>query len=337
MLRMKRIFTLVLLTIVVALEVNAQDPEFTQFYANPLYLNPAFAGTSAGPRFALNYRNQWPSVSGTFVTYAASYDQHFDAIGGGIGGQVWYDQAGDGRLSTTYVSGMYSYHLTLKENPKDYFIVKAALQASAFQRSIDFSRLVFGDQLDARQGVVKQFTDEKLPSRGVERTQFKPDFSAGVMAFTKKYYGGLAVHHIIEPSQSFFGTPTSVLPRKYTAHVGMQIALDNWKRDPSTFLSPNLLFQRQGEFNQVNFGAYLMKNFFIAGLWFRQTRPNSDALMVLIGAKKDAVKIGYSYDLTVSDARAAANGSHEVSLIIELKKVNPRQVRKWRRINCPDF
>lgn len=56
--------------------VYAQDPEFTQFYANPLYLNPAFAGSQRCPRVALNYRNQWPALSGTFVTSSASYDQH---------------------------------------------------------------------------------------------------------------------------------------------------------------------------------------------------------------------------------------------------------------------
>ncbi|WP_343789462.1 type IX secretion system membrane protein PorP/SprF, partial [Wandonia haliotis] len=54
-------------------EVKAQDPIFTQFYANPLYLNPALAGTHGCPRFALNYRNQWPAISGNFVTYSASY------------------------------------------------------------------------------------------------------------------------------------------------------------------------------------------------------------------------------------------------------------------------
>ena len=98
---MKRIIALSLFAVLLVSQAKAQDPEFTQFYANPLYLNPAFAGTAIGPRFCINYRNQWPGVSGTFVTYAASYDEHFDGIGGGIGGQIWKDRAGDGRLSTT--------------------------------------------------------------------------------------------------------------------------------------------------------------------------------------------------------------------------------------------
>ena len=52
----------------------AQEPTFTQFYANPLYLNPAFAGSNKCPRVNLNYRNEWPNLSGNYVTYSASYD-----------------------------------------------------------------------------------------------------------------------------------------------------------------------------------------------------------------------------------------------------------------------
>ena len=93
----------------VGLVAQAQDPQFTQFYANPLYLNPAFAGTARCPRVVLNYRNQWPALTGTFVTTSASYDQHVDAILGGIGVLVTNDQAGKGTLNTTTVSGIYSY------------------------------------------------------------------------------------------------------------------------------------------------------------------------------------------------------------------------------------
>ena len=60
----------------------AQDPEFTQFYANQLYLNPAFAGSARCPRLSLNWRDQWPAISGNFVTYSAAYDQHVEGVGG---------------------------------------------------------------------------------------------------------------------------------------------------------------------------------------------------------------------------------------------------------------
>ena len=57
----------------------AQDPQFTQFYANPLYLNPAFAGTVRCPRAVLNYRNQWPALTGTFVTPVPAMTRTFEA------------------------------------------------------------------------------------------------------------------------------------------------------------------------------------------------------------------------------------------------------------------
>ena len=72
----------------------AQDPEFSQFYANPLYLNPAFAGSNNCPRVALNYRNQWPGLSGSFVTQSVSYDQRLGYNkGAGIGFLVTNDEA----------------------------------------------------------------------------------------------------------------------------------------------------------------------------------------------------------------------------------------------------
>ena len=116
--------------------VYAQDPIFTQFYANPLYLNPALAGTARCPRVNLNYRNQWPGISGTYVTYAASYDQHVDAIGGGLGLLILNDKAGQGTLTTTNVSGVYSYLLNVTRE----FSLKFAAQATFFQKSIDWSK-----------------------------------------------------------------------------------------------------------------------------------------------------------------------------------------------------
>ena len=91
------------LSVMAVLTATAQDPQFTQFYANPLYLNPAFAGTARCPRVVMNYRNQWPALTGTFVTTSASYDQHVDGLTGGLGLLVTHDQAGKGTLNTTTV------------------------------------------------------------------------------------------------------------------------------------------------------------------------------------------------------------------------------------------
>src|SRR5687767_3486132 len=79
----------------------AQDPEFTQFYANPVYTNPAMAGSSKGGRATLAYRLQWPGWDGNIVTTAVGYDQYFKSIRGGIGILATSDQAGNGILRTS--------------------------------------------------------------------------------------------------------------------------------------------------------------------------------------------------------------------------------------------
>src|SRR5437879_1863948 len=81
--------------------VQAQDPHFTQFYANPLYLNPAFAGSAHCPRINLNYRNQWPALAGQFITASFSYDQQISSLSSGIGLMALTDNAGEGTLNTT--------------------------------------------------------------------------------------------------------------------------------------------------------------------------------------------------------------------------------------------
>ena len=81
-------------------ESKAQDPAFSQFYANPLYLNPAFSGSApkGAPRGNLNYRDQWPGIGRTYVTTAVSYDQYVDKVGGGLGVKFVNDRSGDGNL-----------------------------------------------------------------------------------------------------------------------------------------------------------------------------------------------------------------------------------------------
>ena len=112
---MKR-FALIILAIALVSESFGQDPQFTQFYANPLYLNPAFTGTTAQSRLVMDTRIQWPSIPGAFQTYSASYDQFVPMIKSGFGIDLYYDRAGSGGLSTTSATVMYAYELKIKRN-----------------------------------------------------------------------------------------------------------------------------------------------------------------------------------------------------------------------------
>jgi type IX secretion system PorP/SprF family membrane protein len=330
---MKNIKAAILLTLgcIMAGQVQAQDPELTQFYAAPVYTNPAMAGTGScfgGGRVVLNYRNQWPSLPGTFITSSASYDQHFDAIGGGVSLLVMDDRAGEGLLRSQTVSAGYAFQL----RPSRRSTIRFGIEGQYGQRSIDWQRLRFEDQINPSQGFVNP-TNEQFQERQVGFV----NFNTGAVFYTERFYGGVAIHNLIEPSQSFFGDKRAIVPRRYTAHSGLVIPLDG-RKVPESTISPNVLFMLQNKFTQMNIGFYYNKGPLVTGLWFRQTFGefgNSDALMALVGFRKDKFKFGYSVDLTVSDARAAAPSSHEISAGIEWCAKKP--ARKFRPMSCPDF
>lgn len=307
-------------------EGEAQDPQFTQFYANKLYLNPAFAGSYECPRAILGYRNQWPGVTGQnqgtlFRTISASYDQGVDALSGGLGLLVTQDDAAR-TLSTTRASGIYSYHLELGRK----FNLRAGFQATYFQRKLDWDQLKFGDQIDPRKGFI--YTTQNQREGG---SVAGADFSAGLLGHSDKYFVGVAVHHMTEPDESLINND-SPLPMKITGHAGANIPLrDSRFSSDELTLSPNILFQQQGNFQQLNLGAYLKKGPIVGGLWYR----NRDAFIALVGFEKGMFKFGYSYDVTISSLSNATNGAHELSLAIKFDC--PPSKQKYRTISCPSF
>src|SRR5690606_32860129 len=110
-----RITKLLILVCLCGTVAKAQDPEFSQYYAAPLYLNPAFSGTSVDHRFIANYRNQWPNIPHAFETYAFSYDYNLDIHSGGLGLLLTTDKAGTASLQSTQFNFQYAYKVKLSE------------------------------------------------------------------------------------------------------------------------------------------------------------------------------------------------------------------------------
>ena len=318
---MKR--TILLITSAICLlgsdSLFAQDPEFTQFYANPLYLNPAFAGTAVCPRVVTAYRNQWPAISGTFVTYALSADRHIDALAGGLGLLVTEDRAGQGTLNTLNVSGIYSYQLNVTKE----FSLKVGFQGTYMQKRLDWDKLTFGDMIDPKRGFVYNTNEVRGPS-----SKTNVDFSTGVLGFSKRYFVGVAVHHLTQPNESLINGD-SPLPMKFTGHAGAVIPLEGEKGNAS--VSPNILYQYQGKFQQLCLGVYVNKGPIVGGLWYR----NADSFIALIGFQYGIFKFGYSYDVTVSKLSNATAGSHEMTLAMNFP-CSPK-TKKFRTVSCPSF
>ena len=303
--------------------VRSQDPTFTQFYSNPVYLNPALAGSSGCPRIALNYRNEWPSLSGNYVTYCAAFDTYAKSINGGLGIIAMHDQQGQATIQTSMVGGIYSYNLKVNRKFSLMFGVKAAY----FQKFLDWDKLTFGDMIDPRRGFIYQTGD--VP-RGGQRGFF--DASAGLVGFGKNFSFGFAANHLNRPDESLI-LGNSRLPIRLTGHIGAVIEIGNkGKFSNKTSIMPNIIYQYQNGFQELNIGTSIKYGIFTSGVWYR----NRDAFILSLGMATESIKIGYSYDLTISKlGNGITGGSHEISMGFNLKcKKKPKNFRK---ISCPSF
>lgn len=354
----------VIITVVLAfagLRVSAQDAMFSQYYANPLYLNPAFAGTNVCPRLAFHFRDQWPSVPGTFMTYSASYDEHFDKISGGVGVLLLGDRAGEGGIINTYTASvMYSFKLKVSKK----FNMRFALQATYENRNLNWDKLTFPDMIDPKYGFVYQ-TAEIQPG---QLTIHSFDMAAGILGYTEHLYFGVAAHHIVPilGAKGFISSglkPYEYRPVKWTAHVGANFDLKRKSKKETSFgdisISPNVIYQHQQNFNYFSEGFYLNFYPFTVGMWLRHgltykgeeyistdpisgevvTRPvsyhNMDAFIVTFGVEYEWFKVAYSYDATISKLANYSGGAHEVSLQILLPCPNKRKAMK--DLKCPAF
>ncbi|MCB0514838.1 MAG: PorP/SprF family type IX secretion system membrane protein [Chitinophagales bacterium] len=330
---MKYIITFLLIGCFFSPKSWAQDPEFSQFYAAPLHLNAAMIGFGEAPRFVANFRDQQVSFGNAFITTALSYDQHFYKYNSSIGAMLLVDIAGQ-VLYNYQFAAMYAYQLQLNNN----LYLKVGLQAGVVNQSISTAELIYRDMLDPFSGQATQTTAE-TPLEQNSITKF--DAGAGICLYNDGFYMGTSVKHITAPNVSFSDNQdqSNILHRRYSIHAGKTFYLGKNRIGGEPFyIVPNILGIQQADFSQLNVGAYMGKELFYGGLWFRHTFHNPDALIVLLGMKINMFKIGYSYDFTVSGIKTNA-GAHELSLTLDLGK-DPYYKKKERlrnSANCPQM
>ena len=306
----------------------SQDAHFSQYYANPIYLNPAFAGLDRCPTVHTNYRNQYPAL-GVYQTYSATYDQYVDRVNGGVGLMALRDDAGNGALTLTEVSGVYSYHLEVNKS----FTLLSGFQATFRQRSLDWGNFTFPDMIDPFYGFVLP-TGETPPSNNFNNHL---DLSFGMLGFTDKWYVGIVGHHLTEPNEAFLSQ--SRLPLKLTAHAGANIPIGRKRLYNSlqSYIVPNVVYQMQGSASQLTAGVSFARGPLAGGLAVRQGSFNPDAVIFILGITPPDVPwtFGYSYDYTISDLTNTLGGSHEVSLGYKF----PCRVKtsKLKPLKCPKF
>lgn len=302
-------------------QLVAQDMQFSQFYAAPIYLNPAFTGSTEWTRVGMNYRNQWPGLDHSFNTFSAYFDHFIAHRNSGVGVIVNGTRDTFAQLQNIDLGLTYSYRVRLGEER----YLHAGIQASFVNRNVNVEGIILGTQLDIDRGIVvgegiNWVTDVSQRSH--------EDINAGLYYYDDKFWLGIAAHHLTQPYTSFLEMQENRLPIRYSVHGGVTFdifspaigdVINNIRQERTLSLAFN--YKRQGVFDQLDLGAEVFYAPVIVGLWYRglptkHALPNNEALIALMGfSLPNDLQIGYSYDFTVSRLGwRNSGGAHEVSV-----------------------
>jgi type IX secretion system PorP/SprF family membrane protein len=346
------IFLLFGLLSITKYDIQAQDPIYSQFYAAPMYLNPALTGSSNIPRFTLNYRNQWPGLSANYVTTSFSADHYIEKYNSGVGLLFTSDnQYAD--LSTTNIGLLYSYNQTITDNLSVRFGLQGSYNSRTVGRSWD--RFTFGDQLDSNGLPTGTSTNDPLVASDKPRVNYL-DFSTGTILYNDNFWAGLGVKHLNRPNYNIVDVSNPVrLPMTFSLHGGYKFFLPNGlidggfgeDIDNEKSISPSFLYERRGPYQHLDVGMYLTYLPMIMGVWYRglpvfgqetDGATKNVAAIFMLGYRQDNLTFGYSYDANLLSKLSVTGGAHEISIsyLVDLDtSKNRSRKKKAKPIPCP--
>lgn len=306
----------------------SQDIHFTQFFTNPLILNPAQTGNFNGNyRVGFNFKGEWPwAISSTVYTYHTeapyvdfSFGENKIKTGWmGIGLNFLNDEAGDGVLTYRRLSLSYAYHQSFDKDHR--YILSAGAIVSYINRSVDFSKFYFNDQWVEDQG----FDFSLNPNEPILRQSFSSwDLGAGInfgaqISQQIKLDVGFSMLHINRPYDNFYNDGER-LGYRYQANAGIKydinekISLTVNGYDGYEKQAAEGLFGAMLEYGIMNKKTSVADNSLYFGAYYRW----GDAVAPLFGYQVKRMRLLLSYDITVSNlvTPSKANGGPELSVV----------------------
>lgn len=306
------------------------DPHFSQYYAYPLWLNPALAGVIDGDyRLTGNYRNQWANFGSPYSTAGVSFDAATEK-NVGLGITALNMSAGEAGFNYFTAMATVSYSgVKMGQNGTTRLV--AGIQAGMINRRIDQSKLQLGSQYNPVMGF-----DPNIPSgeslRATSSTVF--DANAGLMLFDGNPnhrfnpFIGVAGAHLTQPEDPFVkeGTESRSLPVRMLVHGGSRIQLTEMVN-----ITPHALYMRQGNAEEIVGGVYsqIKVNMEFDLLLGANYRVN-DAITPFAGFHFKNFTLGLSYDGNTSNLRRLASGSNAFELSLSF-------IGRKRRIMQPEY
>ncbi len=315
----------ILFVMLSGVEAFTQDIHLSQFWANPLYLNPAQAGMFDGDyRVAGAFRNQWRTVPVNYTTFSFCGDARFTNVlsqQGGAGAGIIFnnDNSGDSRYTINQFYVPLSYIQKFKGDSN--LSVSIGLSPGVSNISFNTRKLTYDNQFNG------DVYDPTLPSGESYPTQSKTYFDVGTgLAAQYKLKnmgyitGGASLSHLTHPNVSFFKSEGVDLYMKSNTYLNVKYPIKD-----ILYLHADVMYEHQGPFHETILAgrvAYILDkkdNISVnAGISARL----QDAFILLLGMDYKRLRCGVAYDINTSNFTPATNkrGAIEVALLYIFNK-----------------
>ncbi len=356
MTHISRIIT-VIIVLLLAIHAKGQDVQFSQFYAHPLYLNPALTGSHSGTyRIMANYRDQWRgTIEQPFTTFSASGDLKFKLPNKGgsyrkindifaVGLVFTSDRVSDIDFNTNQISISGAYHKVLAAESKQYLSI--GLNLGIAQRGINYEDLTFGDQWNGATDYSDP-TQEILPANSIAYNDLGVGLHYSVSPdIDKSFYFGASLLHFNKPNISFYNndpryvdvTSPFKLDSKFSLHTGASFPLND-----AAAVQPRAIYLKQGEASTFVVGTNLKYKFLDSngvavhlGGWIRGsdnlTTFQPTDIILSAGYQLQGMLIGFSYDIHLRQLSGTPFGQSMFELSIAYTGEHDNDSRI-----CPQF
>lgn len=289
----------------------SQDPIYTNTHQSLVALNPSFAGSNGLIRYQHTTRSQWFNLSGSYLTFYNSLDAFIKPIKGGIALSYIRDDQARGTLVTDRIDITYAQHFSLI-NEKLKII--PSIQFSCFRKTLDNSKLNFGDQIDPRRG----FVWSQVPVTTGKVSKINGDLSAGLIVNYKHFYIGSSVFHITQPDEGI--RRPSKLPYRFSAFTSYNLFLGE-----KVLINALFRFEQQFSFTGTNLSLNAL---FAEHLMISTGLINNNAINTLIGYRHNYFTISGGYEFGISRINNNTAGSFEICASFNLRNKDGRHALK---------
>ena len=281
-----------------------QDPQFNQYFFNPLSINPAYAGSRGTLSAIALHRSQWVGFDGAPTSQAFAIHSPSKNKKNGIGFQIIRDEIGP--KSTIAVSGVYAYKIKLGRGKLGF-----GLRASAFNYTFNWDEI--------------EYRDNTSTLNVGKETYLIPSFDYGMYYSDRKNFVGFELTHL---NEGRIGVQVDNINIDNTVQQQAQLIITAGRAfvfNRYVTLKPSILIRsvkNQPAFIDLN-ASILLKEKLWLGLSYRR------GFGVVAIAEYNItrhLRFGYSFDISLTSLNRRNGGSHEIFLGYDLKLFKSRSI-----------